>query len=95
MRRTKKAKPDVRRKFYLSEKQLEKAKKDVTEEVVTKTGMLYCMALAEKGWTDDDIADLFENVSRYTRYIDDKIVSLRQVQRMLEDKTGIILKGKW
>lgn len=95
MKRAKKKKPDVRRKFYLSEKQLEKAKTEVSEEVVVKTGMLYCAALAEKGWSEDDIASLFETVSRYVRYIDDKMIALREVQDIIERKTGMTLKGKW
>ena len=95
MKRAKKKKPDVRRKFYLSEKQLEKAKTEVSEEVVVKTGMLYCAALAEKGWNEDDIVSLFETVSRYVRYIDDKLLAIKDVQNVIERKTCIVLKGKW
>jgi hypothetical protein len=95
MKRTKKKKQGVSRKYWLSDKQLNRIKYELSEEIVTKVGMLYCLALADKGWTDDDIADLFETVSRYTKYIDDKIVRLREVQKMIEDKTGIKMKGRW
>ena len=93
----KRAKPkrDARAKYTLSDKQLKKIKADVTAEAVTKTGMLYLVALAEKGWGEDDIVDLFETISRYTKYIDDKVVKIKEIQAMIERKTGITIKGKW
>ena len=48
MKRVKK-KRDVRAKYTLSDNQLKKIKAEVTAESVTKTGMLYLVALAEKG----------------------------------------------
>ena len=47
-------KRDVRVKYTLSDKQLKKIKADVTAEAVTKTGMLYLVALAEKADKDED-----------------------------------------
>ena len=93
----KKAKPkrDVRVKYTLSDKQLKKIKAEVTAEAVTKTGMLYLVALAEKGWGEDDIVDLFETISRYMQYVDDKVVRIKEIQDMIERKTGITIKGKW
>ena len=90
-----KKKKDVRVKYTLSEKQLKKIKAEVTSEAVTKTGMLYLVALAEKGWGEDDIVDLFETISRYMQYVDDKVVRIKEIQEMIERKTGITIKGKW
>ena len=90
-----KNKRDARAKYTLSDKQLKKIKEEVTAEAVTKTGMLYLVALAEKGWSEDDIVDLFETISRYTKYIDDKVVKIKEIQAMIERKTGITIKGKW
>ena len=95
MKRAKKNKPDIRKKYTLSDKQLTKVKAEVTEEAVTKTGMLYLVALAEKGWDEDQIVDLFETISRYTRYIDDKVLKIKEVQDVIEKHTGIVIKGKW
>ncbi len=95
MKRVKKKKPDVRTKYTLSEKQLHKVKSEVTAEAVTKTGMLYLAALAEMGWNEDQIVELFETVSRYAQYIDDHIVKINQVQEIIERKTGIKVKWKW
>lgn len=90
-----KNKRDVRVKYTLSDKQLKKIKADVTAEAVTKTGMLYLAALAEMGWNEDQIVELFETVSRYAQYIDDHIVKINQVQEIIERKTGIVVKWKW
>lgn len=95
MKRAGRKKTDNRQKFLLSEKQLEKVKQEVAEEAVTKAGMLYLAALSEVGWDDDQITELFETVSRYANYIDDKILRLREVQEIIERKTGITIKGKW
>ena len=93
----KRAKPkrDVRVKYTLSDKQLKKIKAEVTAEAVTKTGMLYLVALAEMGWDEDKIVDLFETISRYMEYIDDKVVKIKEIQDIIERRTGIIIKGKW
>ena len=90
-----KKKRDARAKYTLSDKQLKKIKAEVTAEAVTKTGMLYLVALAEKGWGEDDIVDLFETISRYMQYVDDKVVKIKEIQDMIERKTGITIKGKW
>lgn len=94
MKRAKKK--ERNRKFTLSEKQLEKVKKEVTEEAVTKAGLLYLDVLSsEYGWNEDDITRLFENVSRYVGYLDEKMVSLKEVQTIIEKHTGMTIKGKW
>lgn len=87
-----KQKKDIRKKYYLSDKQLEKVKQEITAETVTKTGLLYLAALAEKGWDEDQITELFEDVSRYAQYIDNHIVKIKQVQEIIEKKTGISIK---
>ena len=91
MRRAKKK--DVRKKYLISEKQLVKEKNEVVQEAVSMTGLLYLAVLAEKGWTEDDIIQLFEDVSRYVRYIDDHLVKLQEVREIIEKRTGMELKG--
>ena len=82
-------------KYTLSDKQLKKIKADVTKEAVTKVGMLYLVALAEKGWDEDQIVDLFETISRYCEYLDDKVVKIKEIQDIIERRTGMTIKGKW
>lgn len=94
MKRVKK-KRDVRVKYTLSDKQLDKIKSEVTNEAVTKTGMLYLVALAEKGWDEEQIVDLFETISRYTKYTEEKVIKLKEVQEIIERRTGMTIKGKW
>ena len=95
MKRPKKPKRDIRQKYTLSDKQLLKIKEEVVSEAVTKTGLLYLAALSEKGWNEDQIVEMFETIQRYTHYIDDHIITLKYVQHIVEQKTGIIIKGGW
>ena len=94
MKRAKTKTPDVGVRYTLSDKQLKKSKGDVTAETVKKTGLIYVVALAEKGRSEDEIVELFETISRYTKYIDDHIVKINQVQEIIERKTGIKVKWK-
>lgn len=95
MKRAGRKNTDRRARYMVSEKELDKMRQEVSLEAVAKTGMLYCAALAEMGWDEEQIADLFETVSRYAQYVDDKIVKLREVQEIIERKTGITIKGGW
>lgn len=90
-----KKKNDIRKKYTISEKQINKIKQDVTEQAVHMTGILYLVALSERGWGEDEIVELFEQISRYVNYVDDKLVKMKEVQEIVERKTGIKLNGKW
>ena len=94
MKRTKKKK-DIRQKYMVSEKQMQKMREEVATRATSITGILYLSALAEKGWTEDEIVELFETVSRYVNYIDDHLVKLEQVQEIIERRTGIKIECKW
>lgn len=82
-------------KFIVSEKQLNKIKEELSAEAVTKTGMLYLAALAERGWDEDQIVELFETIQRYAQYIDDHLIRIRDVQQTIETRTGIKMRGRW
>lgn len=95
MKRAKKQKSSTRKKYTLSDKQLLKVKEQVTNEAVTMTGMLYLAALAEKGWTEDQIVEMFDTISRYVKYIDDNVVKIKHVQEVIEKHTGMKIKYTW
>lgn len=91
MKRAKKK--DIRKKYLMSEKQLLKEKEQVVHEAVSMTGLLYLSVLAEKGWKEKEILDLFDTVSRYVNYIDEHLVTVNQVKDTIEKHTGMKLKG--
>lgn len=93
MRRARKKKPDVRKKYTISDKQMDKVKKEITEEAVHIASALHLAVLAERGWTEDEIVDLFETVSRYAQYLDDHVVKIKEIEDLIERKTGIKIKG--
>ena len=89
-----KQKKDPRAKYTLSDKQVRKIKADATAEAVKKTGLLYLAALAEKGWSEDEVVELFETVTRYARYLDEHVLQIREVQEVIKRKTGITIQWK-
>ena len=46
-----------------------------------------------KALTEDDICEIFETVSRWINFIDDNLIKLKDVQEVIEKKTGVKLKG--
>lgn len=95
MKRAKKKPDNRKRKVLISQNEIETGRRDSAKEAVTKTGMLYLTALAEKGWNEEQIIDLFETVQRYAQYVDDHLIRVRDVQRIIEDRTGIKITGGW
>lgn len=95
MKRTKKKPDNRKRKVLISQREIETGRRDSAKEAVTKTGMLYLTALAEKGWSEEEIIDLFETVQRYAQYVDDHLIRVRDVQRIIEERTGIKITGGW
>lgn len=84
-----KQKKDPRVKYTISDKQLRRIKAEATAEAVKKTGLLYLAALAEKGWSEDEVVELFETVTRYATYLDDHALKIREVQEIIRRRTGI------
>jgi len=76
-------------------KDYEEHKRDLQLEATQKTGILYLVKLSEMGFSDDDIVEVFEGIMQYANYLDDHIVSIREVQDIIERKTGIKLSYRW
>lgn len=81
-------------RYEITAKQLEQIKLDVTREAVQKSSLLVLAATQEvKALTEDDICNIFNMVTRWTEYLDDKLLKLKDVQEVIEKKTGVKLKG--
>lgn len=89
-----KAKNTASKKYYISEKQLERIKQKVTKEVTDKVCLLFLVAAMDEFKLDEDaLCRLMELVSRYTKYIDDKLVKMEEVRQIIEKNTGMKLTG--
>ena len=92
MKRYKKPKNSV--KYELTPKEIKQIKYDVTKEATQKSVLLVIAAAQEvKALTEDDICEIFETVSRWVNFMDGNLIKLKDVQEVIERKTGVKLKG--
>ena len=93
MKRVKK--PKSKQKYIVSDKQLQKVKEKVTEDVTKKALLLFLAAAADEiGLTDEQVCKVFKTANRYAEYIDTHLVKIKQVQEVVEKGTGVQM-GWW
>ena len=89
-----KAKNTASKKYYISEKQLERVKQKVSKDVTDKVCLLFMVAVVDELKLDEDgVCKLMERVSKYTGYIDEKLVKMEEVRQIIEKNTGMKLTG--
>lgn len=93
MKRVKKPKKKSQ-KHNVSEKQLQRIKNKVTDDVTKKALILFLSAASDEiGLTDEQACDIFRRANRYGEYMDDHIVRIQQLQETIEKGTGIKFEG--
>jgi hypothetical protein len=89
-----KAKNTASKKYYVSEKQLERIKQKVTKDVTDKVCLLFMVAVIDELKIDEDgVCKLMQRISRYTKNFDEHLFKMEDVRRSIENSTGIQLKG--
>ena len=74
----------------LSNKDLLRIKKEVTDTATGTITLLYLLAMKDElGLDYDDLEKVFIRATRYSGYIDEKLTDLRTVAKILEKDTGI------
>lgn len=91
MKRVKKPKPN---KVTLTAKEIAKLKQEVTEEAVGTASLLYMTAMKDEfGYEFEEVERVFVRATRYARYIEEHVASMKDLAKTLEKDTGI--KIKW
>lgn len=81
-------------KYYLSDKQLEKVKRQISKDMTDKVALLMLAAVADEfGSTEDDLAKLMVRVDRYANHIDNHLVKMKDIRKSIENSTGMKLTG--
>ena len=89
-----KAKNTASKKYYISEKQLERVKQKVSKDVTDKVCLLFMVAVVDELKLDEEgVCNLMERISRYTKHIDEHLVKMEDLRKSIEKSTGIQLKG--
>ena len=93
MKRVKKPKKK-NQKHNVSEKQLQRIKNKVTDDVTKKALLLFLSAASDEiGLTDEQACDIFRRANRYGEYIDKHLAKIQQLQETIEKGTGIKIAG--
>lgn len=81
-------------KYEITAKELKQVKEEITREATQMSTLLVLAATQEvKALTEDDICEVFETVSRWVGFMDDNLIKLKDVQEVIEKRTGVKLKG--
>ena len=89
-----KANNTASKKYYISEKQLERVKQKVSKDVTDKVCLLFMVAVVDEFKVDEEgVCNLMERISRYTKHIDEHLVKMEDLRKSIENSTGIQLKG--
>ena len=89
-----KAKNTTSKKYYISEKQLERIKQKVSKEITDKVCLLFLVAVADEvGLDEDGVCKLMERISRYSNHLDQHMVKMEDFRKSIEKSTGIKLSG--
>ena len=89
-----KAKNTASKKYYISEKQLERVKQKVSKDVTDKVCLLFMVAVIDEFKIDEDgVCKLMQRISRYTKNFDEHLFKMEDVRKSIEKSTGIQLKG--
>lgn len=83
-------KKKAKKHVTITHKQAEDMKMEITKSVLGKINLLYLTVLADEyKFTDEQLCEVMETVTRWSTYVDDKIVRLNEVADIIEKKTGM------
>lgn len=89
-----KANNSASKKYYISEKQLERIKQKVSKEITDKVCLLFLVAVIDEFDVDEDgVCKLMERISRYANNFEQHLFKMEDVKKSIEKSTGIVLKG--
>ena len=92
-KRTPKGNPN--KHYMITDARLEEIKDEMAEEATHKACMIMLGELAEMGWTEDEILDLFDRFTRHVEYANQGVLPSDRVQAIVTEKTGIHFECRW
>lgn len=82
------------KKITMTVKEYKEVIEQAVETAVQNAGLLYMVAMKDEyGFTDEDIEKVFARAERYTNYLKDKEIDLKDLAETLTKDTGI--KIEW
>lgn len=86
----KRARKPKKQKVTMTQKDIDNIRRGTLE----KFWILMLLAVHDElGVTDDQLAAIYKRAERYTGYIENKIVELDEVKKIIEDNLNVTVKG--
>lgn len=85
-----KKKKTRRPKAQLSEKQIEKIKREITRDVVQKTCLLAVATMADTlSLSEDKVCEVASDIFRWAENIEEHVLQIQDIEDVIKKKTGI------
>lgn len=81
--------------IMMTKAELNKLKKEITEEAFIKSVVLILAYIMEEPGIDCDeekIVEIFEGIERYAQYIESHEITLKKICEIIKEYTGIVIK---
>lgn len=85
------SRPKHTKTITISKTQLRKHDDEIVQKMIILSA---AYLMDEMDYSDDRIVDYWEGLTRYAEAIDEKLITIRQVNNIIEEKTGLKL-GTW
>lgn len=74
----------------LTAREITRIKKEISDRTLT---LITAYLMDELDYDEDKIIELWEGITRYSEAIKDHSITLNKVKDIIQEKTGIVLKG--
>lgn len=89
-----KTKAKRNKKYTLSDRQLDKVKHDVSQQITDRVFLLFLAATSDElGLSEAQIVKLAKRFQNYAGYIDKHVAQMGDIQKAIEKNTGVKLIG--
>lgn len=79
-----------KRHVTLTQAQITKMKSDIVDEAMEKALLIFLSALHDEyGFGEKRLCKVLETANRYGEYLDDHLITIREVQKIIEKNTGM------
>lgn len=93
MQRVKKKKP-IKQKMVLGKSEVEKMKREVSNQLLGRMGLLIIAAVMDEvGLNDEQLGGIIERTNRYADHISSGVLTWADVRSAIEKGTGVSMKG--
>lgn len=93
MQRVKKKKP-MKQKMALGKSEVEKMKREVSNQLLGRMGLLIIAAVMDEvGLDDEQLGGIIKRTNRYADHISNGVASWDDVRKAIERGTGVSMKG--